>query len=508
MKKNFFSLLSGSIICIAIFGCEKKVLDTQPTVNVSAFKVTNIDASLPANPNPLHYYVSANGDNTHDGLSPANGHPWKSIRYASEHSKPGDVIYVMDEGGTFLYTPPAGSVALIDTSGTAAQHITFTPYGSEHPKIQSSGDIFATISIIANYIDFNGIEVIGNNAGLEAANGGRSGTITAANNAEQQYRANNNIATSVYARFNTGGINVGDKNKFTHHVTVTNCKVHDCPRGGIGAEHADWVTFTGNVVYNNCLYTMYGSSGMGTKDSFNFDGDVTSNKFLINKNICHDNQTLCTYAYKPEATLSDGNGIIIDVNNGSINADATINYANPYNGKTRIENNICYNNGGGGIHIVEAHNIYVVNNTTYNNGLNNNGGATVGYAEMDSYGSYDVNYYSNIMYASSRAGSTCDGYAKPKSANGTVTTTGNIVYDYNVLYNNKSLNPVANVHFKNTDPKFISLTIPNFQLSDISSSAANTGLGSTPHYSYYDILNIQRPKVAGSYPDCGAYESF
>ncbi|MBC8103689.1 MAG: right-handed parallel beta-helix repeat-containing protein, partial [Cytophagales bacterium] len=59
--------------------------------------------------------------------------------------------------------------------------------------------------------------------------------------------------------------------------------------------------------------------------------------------------------------ISDGNGIIVDTN--YVPAKNQI-----YLGRTLVQNNLSFNNGGSGIHAYKSHRVDIINNTAYHNG--------------------------------------------------------------------------------------------------------------------------------------------
>ena len=263
-------------------------------------------------------------------------------------------------------------------------------------------------------------------------------------------------------------------------MTIRNCRVHDFPGGGISSIQADYTTIENNVVYNNAWYMMYGGSGISILTPVNSD-QATGYKNIVRNNICNTNKT--TIPWISQKKLSDGNGIIIDVNQHPYNSTT----GPAYTGRTLVENNVSVNNGGSGIHAFSADHVDIINNTAYNNGT------VVGYADIFSNASMDVNIINNIMYA--RDGGSCN--TKPKNASE--------VYNYNVYFNGKVATQGPNDVI--ADPQFVNLStdlgMGNFALKP-TSPAVDRGSSVAGQFGRTDILGVSRPQ--GTMPDAGAYE--
>jgi len=418
------------------------------------------------------YYVSSMGNNSNSGKLSTS--PFLTIQKAANLTVAGDTVFVMN--GT--YNSVSGSVLTITNSGTANTYITYKAFQGHKPKISASGNVWNAVSINGSYIVFDGFELVGNNDKItydeaianytEASNGGKN--------------------WSVYANTNTNGITIGGPNaesKFPHHDIVRNCKVHDFPGAGIGAIQADYTTIENNVVYNNAWYMMYAGSGISILAPFNFD-KTTGYKNIVRNNICNTNKT--TIPWLSQKRLSDGNGIIIDVNIRSYGETSTANRGlNAYTGRTLVENNLSVNNGGSGIHCFSADHVDIINNTAYHNGT------VVGYPDIFSSQCQDVNIINNIMYA--RTGGDCN--SKPINASE--------VYSHNIYFNGKV--GVKGTNDVVIDPQFVNLSTDlnqgDFNLKS-TSPAIDQGTNAAGFYGFKDIVGVPRPQ--GSRPDRGAYE--
>ncbi len=402
--------------------------------------------------------------------------PFATIQKAADLTIPGDTVFIMN--GTYLPTKTGVQDILdIKRSGTAAKYITYKAYPGHTPKLKGSinltWQVWCAIAIDASYIIVDGLEVEGNNANLTYQIG-YQGYLDYSNGIKDFVKL---------SRTEMGGVSIGKNlpktitpSQAVHHIIVRNCKLHDC--GGNGGSKCDYVTFENNIVYNNCWYSYNAGSGLSILGPVDID-TITSYKIFIRNNIVYNNKTLVPW--EQINAFSDGNGIILDINNGTQFGNTFT-----YNGRYLLTNNVCYNNGGGGIHAYLAKHIDIINNTCYNNGT------VVGYPEIDANGSADVRVYNNIMYA--RTGASCNG-----------NDAG--IYDYNLYYNGNVYKAGSNSLIAN--PQFINLALDstgtptaNFQLKNFSpaiNAGADASISSTN-----DLLGISRPQ--GYNYDIGAYE--
>ncbi len=417
-----------------------------------------------------NYYVSASaGSNSNDGKTTAR--PFLTIQKAADLTNPGDTVLVM----AGVYNSTSGPVLNITRSGTATGYITYKALKGNTPRITASGNVWNAVSINGSYIVFEGFELIGNNANLTY-----DGAFAA-------YQAQVN-GGSPSATYNTNGLSIGGpaaESKLPHHVTIRGCRVHDFPGGGISSIQVDYTTIENNVVYNNAWYMVYGGSGISILTPFNFD-KLTTYKNIVRNNICFTNKT--TIPWISQKKLSDGNGIIIDVNQQGYNQQSSPTPSpNAYTGRTLIQNNVSVNNGGSGIHTYKADHVDIINNTAYQNGT------VVGYADIFSNTCTDVNIINNIMYA--RTGGDCNSNYKNVK----------VVYDYNIYFTGKVA--VKGPNDVVADPQFVnpstSLALANFTLK-ASSPAVDKGSTVAGQFSQSDILGVSR--LQGARPDIGAYE--
>ncbi len=404
------------------------------------------------------YYVSAlTGNNNNDGLTP--GTAVATISKGAEKVNAGGTVFIMN--GTYTRTT-FGNILNLTKSGTPNAYITFKPYPGHNPIISASGGAYTAVIIDGSYVLIEGLEFKGDNENLTYAD------------AYQAYLDYINRVKGPQGKYNTNAISFG-RSAQVHHVIFRNLKIHDWPAGGVGGGRCDYITIEGCTIYNTSWYTMYATSAI----SFLTPRDIDLNtgyKLIVRNNKVYNNKTLVPW--ERTRSLSDGNGIILDVNRAS--ADST---RPAYIGRTLVENNVSYNNGGGGIHAYNADHIDIINNTAYNNGT------VVGYPEIDAQQCTDVKIYNNIMYA--RTGGRCNG-----NDGGT--------YNYNAYFNGPAFKLGANDVFVN--PEFVNLAIDStadFRLKS-SSPVINTGSMIAGQFATNDIVGLPRP--SGSRTDKGAYE--
>jgi Secretion system C-terminal sorting domain len=259
--------------------------------------------------------------------------------------------------------------------------------------------------------------------------------------------------------------------------------VFECGGGGINAIESDYITIENNKVYNNAWYSLFANSGINIFHAWNFDGNTSSYRNVIRNNISYGNEMLVPW---PSAgcTFTDGNGIIIDDCRNTQSGSGI--QGQLYGGKTLIENNIVYTNGGRAIHIYQSDSVTVLNNTTYKNCKT----ASINDGEITVITGTNNKVYNNIMYANDgKKGSTQSGFT-------------NYSQDFNVLYNSTTWG-LFGVNDIVANPNFTNAATGDFTLLN-NSPAINSGNYITGNYSINDITNITRP--VGPYPEIGAHE--
>lgn len=419
-----------------------------------------------------NYYVSSkNGLDLYNGRSAAK--PKKTIQDAVNLTKPGDTVFVMN--GVYTNECAACSVVNIIKSGNKKKYIVIRNYLGHRPQIIFNGWAGIAIRNRVSYVTVSGFEIIGNNANVTLKK------------ALSQPGSCANPKGNYDPRYNGNGISIdGTNGKYPHHIIISNNVVRDCGGGGIGASHADYITVEENLVYNTSWYTVFGTSGIAFYQFWNSDNLGGYHNF-IRRNKCFNN-----FSYVPwlkTCTFNDGNGIIVDDfrqrQNGSKLGE--------YRGRTLIENNICWYNGGTGIHTFQSDHVDIINNTAYCNSQTQ--GLKAGQI-LSGLGT-DIRIINNIMVADAMV---------PVNSN---YLNGSIIYENNLHYNitnpNNAIINITSSTCINQNPTFVSplkSLNANFKLKPGSPAI---GHGNKSFFSKYDFDGRTRPVT--DTPDIGAYSS-
>ena len=357
------------------------------------------------------YYVSGTGNDENTGLSPSSA--FRTIQRAADLTNPGDTVLIMN--GVYKNIAKATSVVSIKRSGTANAWIKYKAYPGHFPKIQHNTWNGILISSGASYIEINGLEVMGNND-----------NITLDYAMSEKYNKLNPLTSG-------NCINVdGRKNGHTHHIRIVNNKVHKCGGVGIAAIESDYVTVDNNVVFDNAWYSVYGCSGISMLSNWNSDNKRGYKMFVTN------NKTYNNRMYIPwieVGKITDGNGIIIDTSRNDRNQSKL----GAYKGRTLVQNNLTFNNGGSGIHTFLSDHVDIVNNTA----VLNNQSPEIKDGQIFANNSSDVRILRNILYAF--PGKNINSNSKNK----------NVVYDYNIYINSSKIS-VKGSHDLVADSEFLS----------------------------------------------------
>lgn len=411
------------------------------------------------------YYVSANsGNDNNNGLSQATA--FSTIQRAADLTLPGDVVFIM--AGTYTNAFPWEDLLYISRSGAPGAPITYTANPGDSPVLSFNGWHGIKIEGGVSYIDIIGLEVVGNNANINL------------NDALNQPGGCNDPNGSPDGFYNGNGIaSDGRFQGQNHHITVRECAVHDCAGAGISMIHTDYVTIENCVVYNNAWYAIYGTSGISIYQAWNYDNTTGIRNIIRNNRVFNNRMFVPWIAF---CQITDGNGIIIDdgrnTQNGSTNG--------AYTGRTFIQNNLVYDNGGRGIHVFESDHVDVFHNTVYNNGAS----PEISDGEITAVFASDVNVRNNIMYA--RSGERLN------SVMGT-----NINYDFNLNYNSTQYDQIGTNSLLGSDPLFNDLAARDFSLTAASPAIDAGGPLSSP-FNTQDFSGTPRP--TGPAPDMGALE--
>jgi hypothetical protein len=363
------------------------------------------------------YYVSGSGDDNNNGQSPQA--PFRNIQTAADLTQPGDVVYVMD--GIYTNSNPYSDIVRITRSGTANAWITYKAYPGTKPKLISNNwQAFAIRG--ASYITIDGFELQGNNDNITLEQ-----AIAEQNNLNNPLTSGNGISISPSGTQNP------------HHIIIQNNEVYKFGGGGIYTYHADYVTISNNIVYDNAWYSPYGNSGISTYQNWNSDS-YTGYKMIIKDNITYNNLNLVPWYVLGEIT--EGSGIIIDDSRNTQN-NSTLGR---YQGRTLVENNFSYNNGGRGISAYESDFVDIVSNRTYLNLRN----ADADSGEIDLNSTDGVHVLNNIVSPAT---------GKPAIL---ARDSTNVVSDSNIVYGSVGANTA--VYSQYVDPVIANLLVTRAQV--------------------------------------------
>ncbi len=465
-KQYLFSImLLGTMVlgaCAKSSGTDDPATPTPPT---------------PGTPTARNLYISPEGSDSNNGL--ATVFALRTFDKVLEILKPGDVVNIMPGDYVTDGKPILELTAL--HSGEEGKYITFKAYDEQNPPrfVGKGRGVWNTVVIGASYIIFDGIELEGQNPQIDS--------LAAYNRAYYHHtHRGESVDWTETAEFNTNGLSINGVagGNTVKHVIIRNCEIHDFPGGGLGASYCDYITFENNVIYNNAWYTMYACSGISIINPANSDAE-TDHKLIVQGNVCCNNMTKIPW-YRSDIEgyfkYSDGNGIIIDVNNRTYEGG-------PYQGRTLVCNNVSFNNGGSGIHAYSADHVDIINNTAYCNGKKYKDGE---YADIYANGCNDVHLVNNIMYG--RQDGHCNKAGKE----------GSVVYENNLCFNGTVFDDESYfIDGKIADPMFVNPTL-DLATADFHLKAGSPAIGmgvSKPYMPQTDIEGTSR----GSSLDVGAY---
>ncbi|MEH0986158.1 right-handed parallel beta-helix repeat-containing protein, partial [Micromonospora sp. CPCC 205556] len=291
-----------------------------------------------------YLYVSGTGDDGNSGRS--RKRPLRTLGRAAALTEPGDTVLVDD--GEYR-EPDRFAVVAIERSGTPQKWITWAAYPGARPVVRATA--WHGIWVHASYVTVSGFTITGLREELTAAQraAARRGDVT-----------DPALSTSCLS---VSELRNAPTPRRPHHVVVWGNTMTDCTLNGISAQFADHVTIAHNVTARNAWWSPYAGSGISVHSSWNSDAG-TGVKMIVRGNVSHDNQNLVPAA--ATGRIQDGNGIIVESNDNRDVRGAPL-FQTPYTGRTLVENNISYRNGGRGVNVYRAAHVDVVNNTLYRN---------------------------------------------------------------------------------------------------------------------------------------------
>jgi len=329
------------------------------------------------------FYVAKSGSNSNSGSFTA---PWLTIQHAASSVSAGATVYV--EAGVY------NESVTFPASGTASNYITFANYPGQTAVIDGTGlSVTGTQGLInivnQSYITINGFEI-------------------------RNYTTSSSGPTPAGIWITGSGTGVQLLNNLVHNITTTsekNGNAFGIAVYGTSSTPITGITISGNQVYN--LKT-------GQSESVNVDGNVTY--FTITNNIVHDNDNIGIDAigfegvgpagfdqakygevsgntvynisgihnagegnqYDADGLYCDGCAYVIFERNTIHNCDLNMEAASEHKGHTSsyvtIRNNLFYDANSVGVSIGGysstvggSDHVVIVNNTLYNNNVQNQG---------------------------------------------------------------------------------------------------------------------------------------
>jgi len=425
-----------------------------------------------AAPPAVAYYVSGTGSDSANGLTPSTA--FLTLQHAANVTQPGDTVYVMN--GTYSNSCTSCDVLDISTPGTANAWITYTAYPGQTPTISFNGWEGIFFEPTAAYVQVSGFTVIGNNANVTLAQAQAQSTT----NPNPAYNGN-----CIAADGRNGSATVRP-----NHIRILNNIISECGGGGVGTAWSDYVTISGNTIYNSAWYSIYGASGISTWENWNSDSSTAYKMIITGNRLFGNAQLVPTY---PDGVILDGEAIIIDSTRNSA-YNATNDPLPPYTGRTLIANNVIYNNGSSAIEVFQSDHVDVVNNSSYQNVTNP---PLTGRGEMNLNQTSDVNVINNIFYSSTGQNPVAS----------VPNTTSSILLNYNLYYNGTNAGDISSGPNDLTgNPLYVDPADANplNVLLSVSPSSPAVGTGTSNLAPSTDFAGNPRPGSKGY--DRGAYQ--
>jgi uncharacterized protein DUF4082/Big-like domain-containing protein/putative Ig domain-containing protein len=410
-------------------------------------------------------FASPSGIDSNSGSSSSDP---KTFTGAATVTQPGSVLCLLagtyDLSSTF-YPPNTGSPSswiVYQAYGNGPVNFVWTAGATGQPMFKFGGGSFPSG---AAYLEFKGLSLNGQN---DAADG----------------------------FFCQGG----------HHLSFIGNSISNTGGSGVGAVDCDYLTSDHNLINHNGY--LYGWTSAISYNSVQWFDNYPGFHNIISNNII-------TGEFDGSENHTDGNGIILDLSNGSYN------YSTANTPPALIINNVVYGNGGRCIQTNVVTNFWIVNNTCYKNDLDTSLGNVGSFTSQNSNGGYFIN---NIAVSVATNNPSYD----QESSNANIQYFADMYFGspFNFSYSNPS-------QLINADPLFLlppSLSIGGYATS-LAPSLLGTGLTLTPllspalgkgidpstlsgvpanivsdlkKYIYTDINGKARPQGGGS--DLGAYQ--
>jgi len=407
-----------------------------------------------------NYYVSQNGSDINDGLSPATS--FLTIQKAANIVMPGDSVFIMN--GTYTNQDTLKTIVTIQRSGNLHDPIVFINYPGHSPLLRFNS-WWGILVEGASHIIIEGLNIEGNNSNI---------TLAYAESESQ------NLFNPL-----TSGSGIGITYRqvdsvFSEHIVIRKNKIHHCGKHAIYSLYGDWIHIEQNEIFNNCFYSPEAPSAIVQYRPRRSDDDPRI-KMRIEKNKIFNNMNLIPLWSMGEFF----GGHAIEINNsyyGGLNLCF-------YPGKTLISNNIIFNNGGSGVLISESYFVHTIHNTFVSNSAH----SQMWVPEIQMQQNYNSQCRNNIIYANN-SGIAISGVNNIDCAG-----------DYNlydILWSNQL---TGNHDVISADPQFVQLSVlPDVADFSLLASSPAIDTAFTDSLVPDDFFGVLRP--VGIANDIGAIE--
>jgi Bacterial Ig domain/Putative Ig domain/Immunoglobulin domain len=161
-----------------------------------------------------------------------------------------------------------------------------------------------------------------------------------------------------------------------HHLRFIENSISNTGGSGVGAVDCDYLTSDHNLINHNGY--LYGWTSAISYNSAQWFDSYPGFHNIVSNNII-------TGEFDGSSNHTDGNGIILDLSNGSYN------YSSANTPPALIINNVVYGNGGRCIQANVVTNFWIVNNTCYKNDLDTSLGNVGSFTSQNSNNGYFIN---------------------------------------------------------------------------------------------------------------------
>ena len=288
---------------------------TTPTTTAAASTQTVVTTTSLRKAAGATYFVSPDGDDNADG---SQSRPWQKVAVAASRLKAGDVLYL--RGGTYQ----GGDnevISLKGIEGTPDRWTIITAFPGEKPVVKTLGWWHGFEVLESSYIEISNLEI-----------GGSA-------------RTDQRFANAIEFRR-------------THHVKALNNVIYDVGGCGVCSIESNHIHIEANEIFGTSNWNPFQASGISLFQSKDVGGGNNPDGFsnYVLRNRVHGNANV-----NPPGKglkITDGNCIIFDES-----------LVSGYTGASIASNNLCFNNGGRGIHVLRSADVVATNNTLVNNML-------------------------------------------------------------------------------------------------------------------------------------------